>query len=212
MSLALYSRHPQPACARTSFRGSGLCTYSPAQHPRSTLLGTTLVRVQADFFCRGLFLRRISRLKSVRRPCELSLLFGRSIDIRFPFWGEGAFLRSNLLRLHSFRGANSSALSWRSVVYGMHRGRLHCPLPSPALCSCTIPNAMRTVPTKPLPASTILLFTPAVAGQHLAKHKAIVTRITAIEELVEVTILCSDKTIHSPGARLRLIGGRFDLY
>ncbi|KAJ7638245.1 hypothetical protein FB45DRAFT_902372 [Roridomyces roridus] len=35
---------------------------------------------------------------------------------------------------------------------------------------------------------------PTFGAQQLAKHKAIVTRITAIEELAGVTILCSDKT------------------
>jgi H+-transporting ATPase len=41
---------------------------------------------------------------------------------------------------------------------------------------------------------TVLSVTMAVGAQQLAKHKAIVTRITAIEELAGVTILCSDKT------------------
>ena len=41
---------------------------------------------------------------------------------------------------------------------------------------------------------TGLSVTLAVGAQQLAKHKAIVTRITAIEELAGVTILCSDKT------------------
>ncbi len=41
---------------------------------------------------------------------------------------------------------------------------------------------------------TVLSVTLAVGAQQLAKHKAIVTRITAIEELAGVTILCSDKT------------------
>jgi H+-transporting ATPase len=34
----------------------------------------------------------------------------------------------------------------------------------------------------------------AVGAKQLSKKKAIVTRITAIEELAAVTILCSDKT------------------
>ncbi|MCO5549579.1 hypothetical protein L7F22_003051 [Adiantum nelumboides] len=41
---------------------------------------------------------------------------------------------------------------------------------------------------------TVLSVTLAVGASQLAKHKAIVTRITAIEELAGVTILCSDKT------------------
>ena len=41
---------------------------------------------------------------------------------------------------------------------------------------------------------TVLSVTLAVGAQQLAKYKAIVTRITAIEELAAVTILCSDKT------------------
>jgi H+-transporting ATPase len=41
---------------------------------------------------------------------------------------------------------------------------------------------------------TVLSVTLAVGAQQLAKYKAIVTRITAIEELAGVTILCSDKT------------------
>ncbi|CUA74381.1 plasma membrane H+-transporting ATPase [Rhizoctonia solani] len=41
---------------------------------------------------------------------------------------------------------------------------------------------------------TVLSVTLAVDAQQLAKHKAIVTRITAIKELTCVAILCSDKT------------------
>ncbi|KAI8451143.1 hypothetical protein BY996DRAFT_7322332, partial [Phakopsora pachyrhizi] len=42
--------------------------------------------------------------------------------------------------------------------------------------------------------TTILSVTLAVGAQQFAKYKAIVTRITAIEELAGVTILCSEKT------------------
>ncbi|KAK0559346.1 hypothetical protein OC844_004479 [Tilletia horrida] len=46
----------------------------------------------------------------------------------------------------------------------------------------------------PVAMPTVLSVTLAVGAQQLAKHKAIVTRITAIEEMAAVTILCSDKT------------------
>ena len=46
----------------------------------------------------------------------------------------------------------------------------------------------------PIAMPTVLSVTLAVGAQQLAKHKAIVTRITAIEELAGVTILCSHKT------------------
>src|SRR5258706_3130459 len=46
----------------------------------------------------------------------------------------------------------------------------------------------------PIAMPTVLSVTLAVGAQQLAKHKAIVTRITAIEQLAGVTILCSDKT------------------
>ncbi|EAU89252.1 plasma membrane H(+)-ATPase 1 [Coprinopsis cinerea okayama7 len=46
----------------------------------------------------------------------------------------------------------------------------------------------------PIAMPTVLSVTLAVGATQLAKHKAIVTRITAIEELAGVTILCSDKT------------------
>jgi len=36
--------------------------------------------------------------------------------------------------------------------------------------------------------------TLAIGAKQLSKRKAIITRITAIEELAAVTILCSDKT------------------
>jgi len=49
----------------------------------------------------------------------------------------------------------------------------------------------------PIAMPTVLSVTLAVGAQQLAKHKAIVTRITAIEELAGVTILCSDKTVPS---------------
>jgi H+-transporting ATPase len=39
-----------------------------------------------------------------------------------------------------------------------------------------------------------LSVTLAIGAKELSDHKAIVTRITAIEELAAVTILCSDKT------------------
>ncbi|KAJ7243345.1 hypothetical protein C8J57DRAFT_63928 [Mycena rebaudengoi] len=62
----------------------------------------------------------------------------------------------------------------------------------------------------PIAVLTVLSITLGVAAQQLAKHKTIVTRITAFE-LAGVTIVCSDKTIRSQRASLRLIGGRFDL-
>lgn len=46
----------------------------------------------------------------------------------------------------------------------------------------------------PIAMPTVLSVTLAVGAQQLAKYQAIVTRITAIEELAGVTILCSDKT------------------
>lgn len=46
----------------------------------------------------------------------------------------------------------------------------------------------------PIAMPTVLSVTLAVGAQQLAQHKAIVTRITAIEEMAGVTILCSDKT------------------
>src|SRR5258706_2736756 len=46
----------------------------------------------------------------------------------------------------------------------------------------------------PIAMPTVLSVTLAVGAQQLAKHKAIVTRITAIEELAGVTIRCTDKT------------------
>jgi H+-transporting ATPase len=46
----------------------------------------------------------------------------------------------------------------------------------------------------PIAMPTVLSVTLAVGAQQLTKYKAIVTRITAIEELAAVTILCSDKT------------------
>lgn len=46
----------------------------------------------------------------------------------------------------------------------------------------------------PIAMPTVLSVTLAVGASQLAKHKAIVTRITAIEELAGVTMLCSDKT------------------
>ena len=46
----------------------------------------------------------------------------------------------------------------------------------------------------PIAMPTVLSVTLAVGAQQLAKYKAIITRITAIEELAAITILCSDKT------------------
>ncbi|CAF0761053.1 unnamed protein product [Adineta steineri] len=46
----------------------------------------------------------------------------------------------------------------------------------------------------PIAMPTVLSVTLAIGAKQLSKHKAIVTHITAIEELAAVTILCSDKT------------------
>ncbi|KAJ2160988.1 hypothetical protein GGF46_001847 [Coemansia sp. RSA 552] len=46
----------------------------------------------------------------------------------------------------------------------------------------------------PIAMPTVLSVTLAIGAKELAEHKAIVTRISAIEELAGVTILCSDKT------------------
>ena len=46
----------------------------------------------------------------------------------------------------------------------------------------------------PIAMPTVSSVTLAVGAQQLTKYKAIVTRVTAIEELAAVTILCSDKT------------------
>ncbi|CAO3613511.1 unnamed protein product [Cunninghamella echinulata] len=46
----------------------------------------------------------------------------------------------------------------------------------------------------PIAMPTVLSVTLAIGAKQLAEHKAIVTRITAIEEMAAVTVLCSDKT------------------
>jgi H+-transporting ATPase len=46
----------------------------------------------------------------------------------------------------------------------------------------------------PIAMPTVLSVTLAIGAKQLAEHKAIVTRITAFEEMAAVTILCSDKT------------------
>ena len=46
----------------------------------------------------------------------------------------------------------------------------------------------------PIAMPTVLSVTLAIGAKQLSQHKAIVTHITAIEELAAVTILCSDKT------------------
>ncbi|CAF1340433.1 unnamed protein product [Didymodactylos carnosus] len=46
----------------------------------------------------------------------------------------------------------------------------------------------------PIAMPTVLSITLAIGAKELSKHKAIVTHVTAIEELAAVTILCSDKT------------------
>ncbi|KAG0173079.1 plasma membrane H+-ATPase [Apophysomyces sp. BC1034] len=46
----------------------------------------------------------------------------------------------------------------------------------------------------PIAMPTVLSVTLAIGAKQLAEHKAIVTRVTAIEEMAAVTILCSDKT------------------
>jgi H+-transporting ATPase len=64
----------------------------------------------------------------------------------------------------------------------------------------------------PIAMPTVLSVTLAVGAQQLAKHKAIVTRITAIEELAGVTILCSDKTGTLTTNKLTIDRGTFKTY
>jgi H+-transporting ATPase len=46
----------------------------------------------------------------------------------------------------------------------------------------------------PIAMPTVLSVTLAIGAKQLSEKKAIVTHVTAIEELAAVTILCSDKT------------------
>lgn len=46
----------------------------------------------------------------------------------------------------------------------------------------------------PIAMPTVLSVTLAIGARQLSEHKAIVTHVTAIEELAAVTILCTDKT------------------
>jgi P-type E1-E2 ATPase len=46
----------------------------------------------------------------------------------------------------------------------------------------------------PIAMPTVLSVTMAVGAQQLAKKQAIVSRLTAVEELAGMDILCSDKT------------------
>ncbi|CAK5274886.1 unnamed protein product, partial [Mycena citricolor] len=76
------------------------------------------------------------------------------------------------------------------------------------VCALLLPSGKRTEASRlglnnilvlliggiPIAMPTVLSVTLAVGAQQLASYKAIVTRITAIEELAGVTILCSDKT------------------
>ncbi|KAJ7243259.1 hypothetical protein C8J57DRAFT_1726042 [Mycena rebaudengoi] len=75
------------------------------------------------------------------------------------------------------------------------------------ICRCPDNIFVLLVGGIPIAVLTVLSVMLGVAAQQLAKHKTIVTRITAFEELAGVTIVCSDKTIRSPRASLRLIGG-----
>ncbi|HVU10534.1 MAG TPA: plasma-membrane proton-efflux P-type ATPase [Phototrophicaceae bacterium] len=51
-----------------------------------------------------------------------------------------------------------------------------------------------TIAAIPVAMPAVLSVTMAIGAGNLAKHKAIVTRLTAIEELAGIDILCSDKT------------------
>ena len=53
---------------------------------------------------------------------------------------------------------------------------------------------MLTVAAIPVAMPTVLSVTMAVGARLLAKKKAIVSRLVAIEELAGVDVLCSDKT------------------
>ncbi|KAJ7300707.1 hypothetical protein DFH08DRAFT_1090517 [Mycena albidolilacea] len=68
--------------------------------------------------------------------------------------GEGQLVVSKSLDSPFRHPAASRSLWFRwSVVYDMRRDHPHCPLPAPAFCSSTTPNATRSGTTKPLPAS-----------------------------------------------------------
>ena len=53
---------------------------------------------------------------------------------------------------------------------------------------------MLTVAAIPVAMPTVLSVTMAVGARLLAKKKAIVSRLVAIEELAGVDVLCTDKT------------------
>ncbi|CAE7197254.1 unnamed protein product [Rhizoctonia solani] len=64
----------------------------------------------------------------------------------------------------------------------------------------------------PIAIPTVLSVTLAVGAQQLAKHMAIVTRNTAVEELAGVTILCSDKTVTLATNKLTIDKGLVETY
>ncbi len=51
-----------------------------------------------------------------------------------------------------------------------------------------------TVASIPVDLPAILTVTMAVGAMNLARNKAIVSKLSAIEELADVDVLCSDKT------------------
>ncbi|KAJ7348707.1 hypothetical protein DFH08DRAFT_1000708 [Mycena albidolilacea] len=71
----------------------------------------------------------------------------------------------------------------------MHRDHLHCPLPAPAFCSSTTPNAMRSGTTEPLPAClmrSVLMTSPPML-YHVHTHLT----STHHRYAAQLTILCA---------------------
>ena len=75
-------------------------------------------------------------------------------------------------------------------VFGIRQS----PCPSVADCKGLDNAIVLIVGGIPIAMPTVLSVTMAVGAQQLAKKQAIVSRLTAVEELAGMDILCSDKT------------------
>lgn len=65
-------------------------------------------------------------------------------------------------------------------------------------CVCVPYSQVLTVAAVPVAMMTVLSVTMAMGAHNMAKKSVVVTKVTAVEELAGVDVLCSDKTGQSP--------------
>jgi H+-transporting ATPase len=115
----------------------------------------------------------------------VNTFFGRTARLVGDAGVESHFERA-MMKINNFLILLSIALSVLLAVVSLHRG-----MDALALAQLILILLVASIPVA-MPA--VLSITMALGVMNLSKHKAIVSRIQAIEEMAGVDVLCSDKT------------------